>query len=334
MITIRDVARRAGVGRGTVSRVLNNNSRVDPATRRRVLAVISELDYTPSLLGRRLSLGRTLTVGVVVYFLTRPSVVERLRGIEFALASTPFDLTVFNVETVDRRDAVMRDLFRPGRIDGAIIVSFSPRDQDVLRIQQSAVPTVLIDAYHRGLPRIVVDDVAGGRLAAQHLLDLGHRRIAFLGDMPRGPFGFSSSRLRHQGLRERLRGAGLSLPAAYVRVGEHSRPLARELATELLSLPVPPTAIVCASDTQAFGALAAARDLGRRVPEDVSVVGYDDIEIAGFLGLTTVRQPLFESGVRGSQRLLELLDGQQPSHLRESLELELIVRATTGPAPR
>jgi DNA-binding LacI/PurR family transcriptional regulator len=332
MTTIRDVARRAGVGRGTVSRVLNDSSRVDPATRRRVLAAISELDFTPSLLGRRFSLGRTLTVGVVVYFLTRPAVVERLRGIEFALASTPYDLTVFNVETVDRRDAVMRDLFRSGRIDGVIVVSFSPRDQDVLRIRQSAVPTVLIDAYHRGLPRIVVDDVAGGKLAVQHLLDLGHRRIAFLGDMPRGPFGFSSSRLRHQGVRKRLRDAGLSLPEAYVRVGEHSRPLAREFAGELLSLPVPPTAIVCASDTQALGALAAARELGRRVPEDVSIVGYDDIEIAGLLGLTTVRQPLFESGVRGSQWLLELMDGTRPSDLREGLDLELVIRTSTGPA--
>ncbi len=135
-VTIGDVARRAGVGRGTVSRVLNERANVDPATRARVLAAIQDLDYVPSPTARRLSLGRTQTVAVILPFLTRPSTVERLRGIEFALGSANYDMIVFNIETVERRDVVFRDLPRSERVDGLIIVSLSPHLHEVERIKR------------------------------------------------------------------------------------------------------------------------------------------------------------------------------------------------------
>lgn len=332
-VTIRDVAARAGVGRGTVSRVLNDSPRVAPDTRARVLAAIAELDYEPNPTARRLSLGTTHTIGVVVPFLTRPSVVERLRGVEFALARTEYDLVVFNVETSDRRDALLADLGRRARMDGVILVSLAPSARDQERLSRSGVPVVLVDSHHRRLPRIVVDDVAGGRLATRHLLDLGHRRIAFVGDRPAPGFRFSSSRHRALGFHQAVAAAGLELPAAHVVVGPHSRHVARELALRLFALDPRPTGIVCASDTQALGVLEAAREAALRVPDDLSVVGYDDIEIAAYLGLTTVRQPLFESGVRGAQRLLEILRGEATAPLREVQDVELVVRETTA-APR
>ncbi len=331
--TIRDVARIAGVGSGTVSRVINNSPKVDPSTRARVLEAIAELDFHPSVLARRLSSGKTQSVGVVVPFMTRPSVMERLRGIEIALSTLGYDLVVFNVETLERRAGVLMELLRGRRVDGLIVVGLSPNDREVAAIERLNVPTVLVDAFHPRLSRIVVNDVQGGRLAADHLIELGHRQIAFLGDLALISFSYPASRLRHRGVRSALWRAGLDLSDGHTMLGDHGRVRARELVMRVLQAPEPPTAIICASDTQALGALEAARHLGRDVPSELSIVGYDDLEIAGYLGLTTIRQPLFESGVRGVRMLEQrMADGPGASH-RELLEVELIQRATTGPPP-
>jgi LacI family transcriptional regulator len=332
-VTISDVARLAGVGRGTVSRVLNNRANVDPETRARVLAAIEALDFIPNQTARRLSLRRTQTVAVILPYLTRPSSVERLRAIELTLAAADYDLIVFNVETAERRTAVFRDLPRAERVDGLIIVSLSPRPEELNRIVRSGLPTVLVDAHHRALPRIVADDVLGGRITAQHLINLGHRRIAFVGDIPRTPLAFTSSRLRLSGVRRTLDAAGIDLPAGLVATGAHSAARAAELATRLLTTPHPPTAIACASDTQAAGVIEAATTLGLRVPADVSVTGYDDVDLAAQMGITTIHQPLFESGVRAVERLLAMIDHQPSQSLREIQDIRLVVRRSTG-APR
>lgn len=332
-VTIADVARLAGVGRGTVSRVLNERANVDPATRARVLAVIKHLDFVPNPTARRLSLRRTQTVAVILPFLTRPSAVERLRGIEFALVRAGLDMIVFNIETVGRRDAVFHDLPRAERVDGLIVISLSPHPAELERIQRSGLTAVLVDAHHRALPRVVADDVLGGSLATDHLISLGHRRIAFIGDIPRTPLAFTSSRLRLTGVRRALEQAGLTLPDRLVAIGDHSRHRAAELAGRMLGQHLPPTGIVCASDTQAAGVLEAARALGLSVPGDLSVTGYDDLELADHLGLTTVHQPLFDSGVRAVQRLLVGLDGRPMTPLREVQDIRLVERRTTG-APR
>ncbi len=331
-VTIGDVALLAGVGRGTVSRVLNERANVDPATRARVLAAIHELDFVPNPTARRLSLRRTQTVAVILPFLTRPSAVERLRGIEFALVATGYDMIVFNVETAERRDAVFLDLPRSERVDGLIIVSLSPHAGELERIQRSGLPTVLVDAHHRALPRVVADDVRGARLATEHLIELGHRRIGFIGDIPRAPLAFTSSRLRLTGFRRAMDRAGLATPAGLIGMGDHSRRRALELARAMLVARRPPTAIVCASDTQAAGAIEAATALGLSVPDDLSVTGYDDLELADHLHLTTIRQPLFESGARAVQRLLVGLDDEPMTPLREVLQISLVVRLSTGSA--
>jgi DNA-binding LacI/PurR family transcriptional regulator len=329
--TISDVARRAGVGRGTVSRVLNERPNVDPETRERVRAAIRDLDYVPSSAARRLSLGRTHTIAVVVPYLTRPSVVERLRGIERALVQAELDMIVFNVETPQRRDDVMRDLPRPTRIDGLILVSIAPHEHELRQIRQAGLPVVLVDAHHRSVPRVVVDDVGGGRLAARHLLDLGHVRIGFIGDPLRPPIGFASTRLRLRGVEQAMRADGLAIPDELVALGEHGRQRARELAGGLLRSSLPPTAIVAASDTQALGVLEAAADLELQVPGDLSVIGYDDIEAADYVGLTTIHQPLEETGLRAVGRLLELIAGEPGPTLREVLDVWLVNRRTTSP---
>jgi DNA-binding LacI/PurR family transcriptional regulator len=332
--TIRDVAQKAGVGLATVSRVINNSPLVSEATRKRVLETIAELQFSPSLMARRLSLGKTLTVAVIVPFFTRPAFVERLRGIESTLAESEYDLIIHNVENIEKRDLYFRKVPRPERADGVLIISLPPRDHDVQFLAQSAVPIVLVDANHPSLTslnRVVTDDVSGGRAATQHLIDLGHRRIGYISDPLESPFKFTASYDRYQGYRQALEAAGIPFRPEYHGWGEHGRYEARRLASRMLSSPERPTAIFAASDTQALGVLEAARDLNLRVPEDLSVVGYDDIEVAEYLRLTTIRQLLFESGKRGVELLLEVLANAPAQPVCETLPVELIVRGTTAP---
>lgn len=333
-VTIREVAKKAGVGLGTVSRVINDSPQVSEATRQRVLDVIAELNFRPNPTARRLSKGKTLTVAVITPFFTRPAFIERLRGIENTLSESDYDLNIYNVETVVRRDECMRHIPRRDRADGIIILSLSPRDEDLPFLQRSEVPIVLVDANHPSLSslnRVIVDDVAGSRAATQHLIDLGHRRIGYISDLLDNPFNFTSSRDRYLGYRQALEAAGIPFRPEYHGQKEHGRYEARVLAEQMLALPVRPTAIFAASDTQAMGVLEAARNAGLRVPEDLSVIGYDDIEIAEYLGLTTIRQMLYESGQIGVELLLDILEGLNAAPVCRVLPTELIVRETTVP---
>jgi DNA-binding LacI/PurR family transcriptional regulator len=294
------------------------------------LAAIKALDYTPNPIARRLSLRKTLAIAVIVPFFTRPAFTERLRGIEYALADSEYDLILFNVETTTKRDAYFQNVPRRERFDGLLIVSLSPRNGDVEHLLRAGVPTVLIDARHPHLSRVVINDVAGGRLATQHLIELGHRKIGFVGDQLENPFNFTSSRDRYEGFRQALVEADIPFRDDYHRQAEHGRERARQMASDLLALPDPPTAIFVASDTQAFGVLEAAQDSGLKVPGDVSVIGYDDIEIAEYLHLTTIHQPLFASGVEGVELLLSSIANPPPVPRRILLPVELVVRGTTA----
>lgn len=328
---IADVAALAGVGVATVSRVLNGHTSVRPATRQRVLEAIAVLDYRPSTLARNLSLRRAHAIGVVVPFFTSASAVERIRGIVTGLAASQYDLTLFDVEAEERRTQAFRLFDRGDRCDGLLAVSVIPPPEEAARLHAARLPVVLVDAPHAALPTVLIDDVAGGALATRHLLELGHRRIAFVGDKPRDDFRSTASRDRTRGYERALEHAGIEPRAEYVREGTLSRHVARSIALELLRLPERPTAVFAASDTQALGVLEAARALDVPVPEELSVVGFDDVELAAYAGLTTVRQPLFESGLRGAQLLLQVLAGEELGAYTELLPVELVVRSTTAP---
>ena len=331
-ITIRDVARHAGVSVATASRALNGMDIVNPQTRDRILTVMSELGFSPSPAARRLSLGRTLTIGVVVSFLTRPQAAERLRGVDAVLTDSEFDLVIYNVESVQKRDHYLSTLAQSQRTDGLIVMSLPPPEGAVLG--RSPVPVVFIDVHTpsiAAMPRVIGDDAAGGAIAARHLLDLGHTAIGFIGDATADPFGFTSSRDREAGLSAELAGGGVAIPDEWIGHGAHGRYQARELAHRILGGRRRPTAIFTASDTQALGVIAAAREVGLHVPDDLSVIGYDDIEAADYVGLTTIRQQLFESGRRGAEVLLKEIGVRSEHPPVVPLAPELVVRATTAP---
>jgi DNA-binding LacI/PurR family transcriptional regulator len=333
-VTVRHVARHAGVSPATVSRVMSDRGGVSEQTRARVLEAVAALRYTPNLAAQRLSTGRHLTIAVIVPFFTTAPVSARLNGAVCALADSPYDLIIHNVTTPEQRHACFEQIPHRRQADGVLIISLSPwNEREVESLRRAEVPVVLIDSDHpelTTLPSVFLDDVVGGRAATEHVLSLGHRRVGFVGDVSDNPFHFVWSRNRLRGYRQALEAAGLAPRPGHCAEGDPSRAGARALAREMLSAPDRPTAIVAASDTQAVGVLEAARELGLGVPERLSVIGYDDIEIAEVLGLTTMRQPLFLSGRRGMEMLLDALRGQPPEALREVLPLELVVRATTA----
>jgi DNA-binding LacI/PurR family transcriptional regulator len=313
--TIAEVAREARVGVATVSRVLNGSPAVRDETRRRVLDAISRLGYAPNATARALSTGRTRAIGVLAPFFTRPSVIERLRGVSRVLTRAGYQVVLFDSERLGALPG--------GGLDGLLAISLCPGESDLERLAAAGVPVVLVDHPHDRLAAVFTDDVAGGRLATEHLLALGHERIAFVGD---GESGAGARRRR--GYERALADAGVAHDPALVR----SSPCVRDAAAltrKLLGAPDPPTGLFAASDTLALAVLEAAAGFGARVPGDLAVIGYDDIELARYTGLTTIAQPLEESGAGGAQLLLAVLEGA-PAAARQ-LTVELVVRETTGP---
>ena len=331
--TIHDVAKHAGVGSATVSRVLNGTAPVSQSTREAVMTAIAELNYTPSTAARRLSLGKTFTISIIIPFFTRPSFVERLRGIDSVLDQSAYDVIVYNVETPERRNRYINEVPRQDRSDGVIIVSLPPTDEDVQAFRRNQVPVVSVDALFPSLTSVGEDAILGGEQATQHLLDLGHEQIAYISDILNDPLahGSNASLFRSIGYRRSLERAGIKPRASYQISCYQDRPSTRTLARELLASPQRPTAIFAACDTQALGILEAARDLNLRVPQDLSIIGYDDIEIAEYVGLTTMRQALFRSGQRGAELMLQMLEGKLDEPVSEVLPTDLIVRTSTCP---
>ena len=332
-VRITDVAARAGVGVGTVSRVLNGSPQVRESTRARVLEVIEQIRYRPSRLAADLSRGSPASVAIVVPFLTRPSVVARLAGVIEVLDAEGYDTIVCNVETPAQRDRQTRMLAAGHRAAGVVVISLRLSAAQFAELAEAGVHVVLVDVPFRGVPHTVVDDVHGGMLATNYLISLGHRRIGFIGDTGDGGLGFSSTLDRLRGYRRALAMAGAPVDPALVCRGPRGSGAAADMAMRLLRLPEPPTAIFAASDTQAMGVLSAAETAGRQVPGELSVIGFDDIEMAALVGLSTVRQPLRESGARGAARLCTLLHGGSVRPVRETLPLEVVARRSTG-APR
>jgi DNA-binding LacI/PurR family transcriptional regulator len=243
-----------------------------------------------------------------------------------------FDVVLYAVETPEQRDERFTLATATDRYAGVIVVSLAVDEQTLSDLRDPTVPVVFIDRRAPGLPHVFVDDTEGGRLATQHLVDLGHRRIAYIGDDFDPQFGFTSSADRGVGYRRAMQQNGLAVRPDYFRLAEHGRGAATAMTAALLGLPEPPTAIFAASDHQALGVLEAARAAGVDVPGELSVIGFDDIEMSAYLGLTTVRQPLYESGRRGAELLLGAVSGGEENGTAVvQLPLEVEVRGTTAP---
>ncbi|HEY6416853.1 MAG TPA: LacI family DNA-binding transcriptional regulator [Acidimicrobiales bacterium] len=329
VVTIADVAAHAGVGAGTVSRVLNDSPRVRDTTRARVLAAIELLDYRPNPLARGLSRGRCQTLGVVVPFFTHASAVERLRGVAAALDGSRYDLVLFNVESPVHRDEHFATLTRRDRADGLLIMSLPPPPRSLARLADAGVPVVLLDTSGSGVPAVVTDDVEGGRLATRHLLALGHERIGYI---------TSASHVwptdeRREGMLIAARKDGKGDDVLHDISVEHLNVAhGRDAGERILGLRPRPTAVICANDLVALGVLQVMIRHGVRVPDDMAIVGFDDIEFASAaaIPLTSVRLPRRFMGRVATDLLLAEATGD-PDHIHQRivLEPELVVRQST-----
>jgi LacI family transcriptional regulator len=329
-MTIRDVAERAGVSVATVSKVINQRHGVAAATYSRVMSVIEETGYQASLVAQSLRNHRTNVIGILVADL-EPFSTELLKGAADAIRGSGFELVVYSAGGRPDEHAgwERRYLSRLSGtlVDGAIVVT--PTVVDV----NYGAPVVAVDP-HTGtseLPTIDADNLRGAELAAEHLLALGHRRIGMLTGRP----DLQSAKLREQGFRRALAGAGVSVEESLVREGDYDRERSAPAAYDLLGSRHRPTALFAANDVMALAAIEVANDLGIRVPDELSVVGFDNIpeSVLATPPLTTVEQPIRTMGSAAIEMLIELIRGNPVSTTHLTLPTRLIERGTTRAIP-
>jgi len=326
--TIFDVAKHAGVSISTVSRVINSPEKVNIHTRQKVCDAIDALGFVPQAEARARALRFNGRIGVITPFFTAPSFVQRLRGIAASLSKENFDLIIYTVDSNNRLQSYLSSLPLTGNLDGLVIVSLPIADKDVNRLLEHHLPTVLIEFPHPLLNGVEINDVEGGRMATEYLIRKGHKRIAFLGDTDLPEYSIHPVNLRLKGFRQAVKMANLDIPKDFVRLAPYNQEQARIVAKELLDHPNPPTAIFAATDLQALGVLKAARQMGIKVPDQLAIIGFDDLDMAEYEDLTTIRQHLDESGRIAIEILLaHIADHSRPvQHI--TLPLLLIERQT------
>jgi LacI family transcriptional regulator len=333
MITIRDVAQQAQVSVTTVSHVINGTRFVSDDARARVQAAIAALNYVPSAVARSLKSNRTHTVGMMIPNNSNPYFAEIIRGIEDACFAAGFNVILCNSDDDPHKQATYVRLLSEKQVDGLIVLS-SGGDPELLDTLRTAnMPLVVVD---REIDDLVADLVevnheAGARMATEHLLWLGHRRIACIA----GPEALSPARQRVQGYRRALEAAGLPFDERRVSRGGFTPEGGHQAMQALLAQRPRPTAVFASNDLMAIGALCAAAQAGLRVPQDVSVVGFDDIALAAYGNppLTTIAQPKQKTGELAARLLMQRIAGPGRALQREILQPTLCLRQSTGRCP-
>ena len=335
VVTIKDVAREAGVSVGTASQALRGSSTVREATRRRVLAVSTRLRYQPSALARGLVTRRTHTVGLLISDIANPFFIRVVRAVEDVAQENGYNVILCNTDEDSTKETQYLRVLMEKRVDGIILATTAGSLQAVRDVRWRRVPLVLFDRELPGLATdtVKVDSVLGGRLATEHLVGLGHRRIAII----HGPLVRSTGAERLQGYLLALKAAAIRPERALMREGNFKPDSGRALAGQLLQLSPPPTAIFCTNNLMTVGALQTLGERGVRIPAEMSLVGYDDMEwwTLTHPPLTTVGQPVYDLGREAMRLLLTQIgaSGERQRPQRLILKPELIVRDSCGPLP-
>jgi LacI family repressor for deo operon, udp, cdd, tsx, nupC, and nupG len=329
--SIEDVARRAGVSIATVSRALRGLPDVAASTRDRVLVAANELNYVASPFAARLASGRTATVGLVVPFVNRWFFAEVIDTVENALRHAGYDLLLYNLGDADGRSRFFDVMPMRKRVDGVLVASLVLDDAEFCALTELSRPVGLLGLQRKGFLSACIDDIGSARTAVEHLLDLGHRRIALIGGDTDDPMAFTPPLQRRDGYRDALRAAGVE-PEPELDQPGHFTPEGGAAATRrLLALGERPTAIFAESDEMAYGALREIGRAGLRVPEDIAVIGFDGQPFSELMDLSTMRQPVAEQAQDVTGRLLQLVAGEPEAATNPArvLSTELIVRGST-----
>ena len=328
MSNIQDVALKANVSIATVSRVVNKSDhKVNPATRDKVLAAIQELDYRPNALAKGLLMKKTMTIGIIIPDISNPYYAEIVRGIQDVADRTGYAVMLHNTDRKQERIVRHIYLLREKSVDGVIFCGGIISGYETLSILKELKERVVVVGRHEvDFPAVMVDNMGGATQAVQHLIDLGHRRIASIS----GPEGSSTATDRLTGYRNALAQNGLSFDEGLVRRGTWSPESGYLLARELLQREERPTAIFCANDQMAFGVIKAARELRLAVPKDLAVVGFDNVPTGSYFDppLTTVEIPMYDIGAAAMKMLIDLLSGENFEKLR-LFNTKLLVKGST-----
>lgn len=307
-LTIQDIARLAGVSKATVSRVLNQKPDVDPETRQRILRIMDEQSFVPSITASGLAGGRTRMVGVLVPSLTWQFIPEIVQGVAEIVENSAYELLLYSISPNKDRVAAIERILDTKLTAGLLAIVPGQALPLLTELHEQGFPVVVIDDQHvpARVPWVGADNRLGAYTAVRHLLQLGHRRIAHI----QGPLSYQCSHERYQGYTQALLEYGLTPDPALVMEGDFEIPSGRAYARQLLSLEQRPTAIFSGNDNMAWGVLEMAEEMGLRVPDDVAVVGFDDTvpSLHKRPPLTTVRQPFHEMGQRAAEVLLWLVD--------------------------
>lgn len=332
--SITDVAKRAGVSVGTVSNVLNRPDQVTPATRDRVQAAIDELQFVRNASARQLRAGTIQTVGAIVLDIANPFFTEVARGVEDRLAAEDYTLMLSSSDEDPERESRYLRLFEEHGVQGVMVTPSAGSIDALLAVRDRGVDVVLLDATSPfdDLSSVAVDDVRGAALAIEHLVELGHRRIAFVN----GPLSIRQCADRRAGVLQALHAAGLDPAQALVEVtiGSLNADGGEEGIAQVLDTTDRPTAVFCVNDLAALGVLRGLRARDVAVPAEMAVVGYDDVTFASMLTvpLTSVRQPTHQLGWTAADLLLrQRTEGERFQHQRVQFQPELVVRGSSDP---
>ena len=330
-VTLKELARRAAVHPSTISRVANNDPmlRIAPATRDRIETLLRETQYRPNAVARGLKLKQTFVLAVVIPDITNPLFAAIFRGVEDVAGQRGYNVILCNTDGSPERERSHVDVLQARRVDGMILASTYLRDAAVRWLREQGLPHVLVNRFsdEKADPFVGCDDYAGGKLATEHLIQLGHRRIAHLS----GPATISTAVLRRRGYVAALAAAGVPDDPDLVVESGLMEDGGQRAAESLLGGRDRPTAIFAVNDMAAVGAYTAARRLGIRIPGDLAVVGYNDIPLAGRLDppLTSIRLPLHEFGTVSAGMLIDQIETGNLTPRRVLFSPELAVRGST-----
>ncbi len=315
-LTIHDIARLAGVSNATVSRVLNNKPDVNAETRERVLRIVNEQNFSPSIAAAGLAGKRNRLIAVLVPSLSWPFISEMMRGVAESAEARSYEIVLYTILGEQDRTDVIKRILATKLTSGLLAIQVGQSSDYLTHLYEQGFPVTIISdqVQPTKAPWISVDNYTGALEATRHLIRLGHKRIAHI----HGPKNFLSSFERYNGYQAALQEVGISPDPELVVYGDFTPIGGRQGANQLFSLAERPTAIFAASDFMAYGVVAVAERYGLRIPQDIALVGFDDMATSAHFipALTTVRQPFYEMGQQGMQMLLSLMEGSRADEER------------------
>ncbi len=334
-ITIKDIARIANVSHTTVSRAINDKSRIHPKTKEKILSIARELNYQPNFFARSLITKRTKILGLVITTIANPFYIELAQGIETTARAFGYNIILCSTDYELSNEKKYIDMLRSKGVDGIIFTSAHIGDPNIIELAEEGFPIILVNrrTYHPTVRDKVdyvgVDNILGGYLAVEHLIRLGHERIGIIGGSSESSVGFE----RLEGGKKALKNYGLEMREDYFLEGDFLKESGYQGGKRFLRMEKPPTAIFSTNDYMALGTYQALLEEGVRIPEEIALVGFNDIEFSSMRGieLTTVGQKKYEMGALAVKKLVERIEGDRTGSSREViLEPELIIRRTCG----